>query len=95
MNDREYPYDVHGAAQGVISFVKAGRHEKGYLTQARKIADWSIDHLYRPQTRDFAYRQGRFVKWDYSLMRWCNGWMSRALAELALQESRRIQIREG
>jgi len=82
MNDKEYPRDVHGAAQGVISFAKAGRHDAAFLSRAEKIADWSLSNLYRRQTRDFAYRRGRFMTWNYSLMRWCNAWMSRALGEL-------------
>ncbi|MBM3262262.1 MAG: glycoside hydrolase family 127 protein [candidate division Zixibacteria bacterium] len=86
MNDRKYPHDVHGSAQGIISFAKAGRHRPEYHDQARLIADWTITHLYRPKTRDFRYRQGRWMTWDYSLMRWCNAWMTRALAGWALNE---------
>lgn len=82
MNDRRFPYDVHGVAQGIISFVKAARFKPNYLNQATKIADWTLKHLYRPQSQDFIYRQGRFLKWNYSLMRWCNAWMARALGEL-------------
>jgi rhamnogalacturonyl hydrolase YesR len=81
MNDKRYPYDIHGSAQGIITFVKAGRHRKDFLEQAEKIAGWAIHNLYRNKTHDFAYRQGRFMKWNYSLMRWCNAWMARALAE--------------
>lgn len=82
MNDRKYPHDVHGSAQGIITFKKAARHDKTFLPQAAKIADWTIRHLYRRKSQDFAYRQGRWMTWDYSLMRWCNAWMARALAEL-------------
>jgi hypothetical protein len=82
MNDRKYPHDVHGSAQGIITFKKAARHDKTFLPQAAKIADWTILHLYRRKSQDFAYRQGRWMMWDYSLMRWCNAWMARALAEL-------------
>jgi rhamnogalacturonyl hydrolase YesR len=81
MNDKQYPYDIHGSAQGIISFVKAGRHKEDFLKQAEKITEWAISNLYRTKTHDFAYRQGRFMKWNYSLMRWCNAWMARALAE--------------
>ncbi|MGA3116347.1 MAG: hypothetical protein ABSF90_18150 [Syntrophobacteraceae bacterium] len=83
MNDRKYPSDVHGSAQGVISFKKAARHEQKFLGQAEKIARWAIANLYREATRDFAYRKGKWFKWNYSLMRWCNAWMARALAVLA------------
>lgn len=82
MNDRPFPRDVHGSAQGVITFAKAARHRPELRAQAERIADWAIDHLYRPGTRDFIYRRGRHIKWNYSLMRWCNAWMARALAEL-------------
>jgi len=82
MSDRRYPRDVHGAAQGITTFAKAGRHRSEYLEQALRIAEWTHRHLYRPATGDYAYRQGRFVKWNYTLMRWCNAWMARALGEL-------------
>lgn len=81
MNDSKYPFDIHSSAQGIITFKKAAKYNQGYLEQAERIADWTIKNLYREKTRDFAYRHGRFMKWNYSLMRWCNAWMARALAE--------------
>lgn len=81
MNDRRYPFDIHGSAQGVITFQKAARHDPAFLFQAETIADWAVKNLYRERTQDFAYRQGRLIKWNYSLMRWCNAWMARALSE--------------
>lgn len=83
MNDRKYPHDIHGAAQAIISFAKAARYKKPYLSQVQKVADWTLANLYRVETHDFAYRRGRFMTWDYSLMRWCNGWMARALGGLS------------
>lgn len=82
MNDKQYPYDVHGSAQGIITFAKAARHDGKYLETATGISEWACSNLYRPGTSDFIYRQGRLMKWNYCLMRWCNGWMTRALAEL-------------
>jgi rhamnogalacturonyl hydrolase YesR len=84
MNDKQYPHDVHGSAQGIITFAKAARYDEQYLPLAAKIADWAVKHLYRKETADFAYRQGRFLRWNYSLMRWCNAWMCRSLSELLL-----------
>jgi len=81
MNDNKYPFDIHGSAQGIITFKKAAKYNQGYLEQAEKIADWTIENLYREKTHDFAYRNGRFMKWNYSLMRWCNAWMVRAMAQ--------------
>jgi len=81
MSNKKYPFDIHGSAQGIITFKKAARHNTKYKLQFEKITDWAIGNLYRKQTHDFAYRQSRFIKWNYSLMRWCNAWMARALAE--------------
>ncbi len=82
MNDRRYPFDIHGSAQGIITFVKASRHDIEYSSQAEIIYDWAVKNLYRANYHDFAYRKGRIMKWNYSLMRWCNAWMSRAIAEM-------------
>lgn len=94
MSDRRYPHDVHGAAQGIISFSKAGRHKPEHLVFAGRIADWAINHLYRAESCDFFYRQGRFMKWNYSLMRWCNGWMARALGEYEYARTQQEMKRE-
>ena len=82
MSDKKYPFDIHGAAQGIITFLKAARHKKEYFKEAEKILDWTFKNLYREKTQDFAYRKGRFLKWNYTLMRWCNAWMARALGEI-------------
>lgn len=88
MNDRVYPLDVHGAAQGIITFAKASRHQRKYLGLAEKIGDWAIRRLYREKTGDFSYRIGKFLAWeyiwDYTLMRWCNAWMTHALGTILL-----------
>ncbi len=86
MNDKKYPFDIHGSAQGIITFTKAARHNPSLLPQAVLIANWAIKNLYRQNKHDFAYRQGRYQKWNYSLMRWCNAWMARALSELSVAE---------
>lgn len=82
MSDRKFPQDIHGAAQGIITFSKASQYNMQHFDMAKKITDWAIGNLYRPERGDFAYRIGKYVKWNYSLMRWCNGWMARALGEV-------------
>jgi len=81
MNDKKYPFDIHGVAQGIITFTKAAKYEPRFMAKSEQITDWTIKNLYRENTQDFAYRQGRFIKWNYSLMRWCNAWMVRAMAQ--------------
>lgn len=82
MNDQNYPHDVHGAAQGVISFTKAAAHKPEYKEVALRIADWAVSRLYHEKEADFIYRQGQFFNYNFSLMHWCNGWMARAFGEL-------------
>ena len=86
MNTKKFPFDIHGSAQGIISFTKAARHDPHFKLQTEIITNWTISHLYNPDRCDFSYRQGRLLKWDYSLMRWCNAWMARALAQFCYQK---------
>jgi len=81
MNNKRYPFDIHGSAQGIITFKKAANYDTMFKLQAKNIEGWAVKNLYRGKTHDFSYRKGRLMKWDYSLMRWCNAWMARALAE--------------
>lgn len=82
MNDQRFPYDVHGAAQGILTFA---RHADRYPGFAHRIATWTLANLYHPEGR-FHYQKRRWHTRRLTFMRWCNGWMSRALAVL-LKES--------
>lgn len=83
MSDVEYPYDVHGAAQGILTFAA---HRREYPGLAARIAAWAVEHLYHPDGR-FYYQRTRWYTKRFTLMRWCNAWMARALARFALAES--------
>ena len=79
-----YPHDVHGAAQGAITFCRAAIY--GYpesLENARRCVDWSLDKLRAPDGH-FYYQQTRIGINRTPLMRWNQGWMSVALAHLLL-----------
>ncbi|MDP6184105.1 MAG: hypothetical protein QF609_09830 [Gammaproteobacteria bacterium] len=75
MSDVEYPYDIHGAAQGILTF---SRHRQDYPDLAAKIVDWAIRNMYDPSGR-FYYQQTRYITKRFTLLRWCNAWMARAL----------------
>lgn len=81
MHNRRYPHDVHGAAQGILTFARAATVDPAWLARAEQIADWSLRTLYREPGR-FAYQQTRFYTKRFNLLRWCNAWMSRGLATL-------------
>jgi hypothetical protein len=79
MSHREYPHDVHGAASAVLCFVRAADSDARYRDAAVGVLRWALDRLYDPRGY-FYYQEGRFFRKRFCLMRWCNGWMSWALA---------------
>lgn len=78
MSDKDYPHDVHGAAQGILTFA---RHSHDYPGVAERIMAWTSAHLYHPSGR-FHYQQTRWYTKRFTLMRWCNAWMIRAMGAL-------------
>jgi len=75
-SDRVMPHDVHGTAQGMLTFARAGGLEK-----AREIAAWGLKNFYKGDG-EFAFQKGRLVNKRFTLAHWCNGWMARGLAVL-------------
>jgi hypothetical protein len=84
-NSRVWPHDVHGAAQGTLTFALAGE-----LDTASRIASWGLTHFYKGDG-SFAYQRGRVIKKRFTLAHWCNGWMARGLAALLLAHHRRVR----
>jgi hypothetical protein len=80
MSDVQYPYDVHGAAQGILTFARHCPHRDF----AWRIAGWTLDHLYHPEGR-FYYQRTRWHTKRFTLLRWCNAWMARALSRLLVE----------
>ncbi|MBI4230543.1 MAG: hypothetical protein HY608_06880, partial [Planctomycetes bacterium] len=78
-----YPRDVHGSAQGILTFSRAASIEARHLATAQRLARWAVDHLFLPEEGRFLYQRGRFLDRRFTLMRWCQAWMARALAALA------------
>jgi rhamnogalacturonyl hydrolase YesR len=79
-NNKLYPIDVHGSAQGIISFIKAAEFDDKYRQFALKIADWTIDKMQNQKKGFFYYQKTRFFRKPFTLMRWSCGWMSRGLS---------------
>ena len=83
MYDTRYPYDIHGAAQGVLTF---SRHRDSFPGLADRILVWALNNMYRGDGQ-FSYQIHRCYRKNYTLLRWCNAWMSRALASYLLYRS--------
>ena len=75
-SDKIMPHDVHGSAQGMLTFAKARDQE-----MALRIASWGLQNFYKGEG-EFAYQKGRFINKRFTLLHWCNGWMARGLAVL-------------
>ncbi|NOZ54611.1 MAG: hypothetical protein GXP08_16000 [Gammaproteobacteria bacterium] len=78
MHNKDYPFDIHGAAQGIITF---SPHMEKFPDLANSIAAWAIDNMYTGNGR-FYYQKTRYYTKKFTLLRWCNAWMYRALAKL-------------
>lgn len=77
---RPYPMDIHGAAQGILTFSRSV--EGRYRTQALEIAEWAIRVMQDPDQGYFYYQKYRSFRWKIDLMRWNNSWMFWALSQL-------------
>jgi hypothetical protein len=81
MYNRMYPHDIHGAAQGIITFSRASRSKPVLFHKARKILEWTLENLYDvDQSRFYYQKSGHWTK-RFTLMRWSQAWMCYAISE--------------
>ena len=85
-NNRTYPFDVHGSAQGIITFCRAAEFDPRYYKTVESIANWAIDNMFNRKKGYFYYQKTRFFTKPFTLMRWSNGWMGRALSCIVSKE---------
>jgi len=82
-SDRIYPSDIHGAAQGILVFTSSSEWYPDYMDMADRILKWVLVHMTGPDG-GYYYQKGRWLTKRYTLMRWCQAWMSYALSVLAI-----------
>lgn len=81
LSDRAHPADAHSAGAALVALAELKDLSPDALPLAKKIADWTVEHLRDP--RGFFYYQRRrthTVRTPY--MRWSQGWMLYGLARL-------------
>ena len=88
MSDVDYPHDIHGAAQGILTF---SRHLAEWPGLAARIAGWSLARMYDPEGR-FYYQETRWGRKRFTLLRWCNAWMSLGLSALVLRMGEQSRV---
>jgi SAM-dependent methyltransferase len=81
MSDREYPYDIHGAASAILCFTRAARRDPVWWEPAEGVLRWTLDRMYDPRGF-FYYQRMRWGTKRFLLLRWANAWMARALASV-------------
>ncbi len=80
MHDQRYPFDIHGCAQGILTFSLQQRHYGVGGDFARTVLDWTLSHMWDPSSGWFYYQKRRAFRTAIRELRWCQGWMSWALA---------------
>jgi hypothetical protein len=80
MSDRLYPIDIHGCAQGIITFSLQQRHMGTGAATATRVLEWTVANMWDPASGWFYYQRRRGYRTRIRELRWCQGWMSRALA---------------
>ena len=77
MNDRDYPFDIHGYSQGIITFSLAGDFEF-----SGRVANAAVEDMWDNGDSRFYYQKRRAWTMTYTPMRWAQGWMAFALSSL-------------
>ncbi len=79
MNDRKYPLDIHGAAQGIITFALAQQATGTGADFSQTVLRWTLANMYDPDSGWFYYQRRRLFRTRIRLLRWCQAWMTWAL----------------
>jgi hypothetical protein len=80
---RQWPVDIHGQAQGIITFAGLSEAFPSFLEFARTIAFWTIQNMQDPDGF-FYYRVHRWSTDKTSYIRWGQAWMFLALTVLSM-----------
>jgi rhamnogalacturonyl hydrolase YesR len=80
-HDRKYPIDIQCAAQAIDTLTSFSDMDPESLSQAQKVAQWTIDHM---QAADghFYYRDLGWAMNKTPMLHWGQGTMFKALAQL-------------
>jgi hypothetical protein len=80
MSDQHYPIDIHGCAQGILTFSLQQQQFGEGGAMASKVLDWTLANMWDPKSGWFYYQKRRGFRTKIRELRWCQGWMSWALA---------------
>ncbi len=84
MHNKSFPHDIHGAAQGIITFSRFSQIDNGHKDFAKGILNWTLENMYNDKQNRFYYQQSKNITKRFTLMRWCQAWMCYAMSELSI-----------
>jgi hypothetical protein len=91
-HNRALPFDVHSAAQGLITLTELRGLSSESAPQARQLLNWTTEHL-RDSEGFFYYQERAWGRIKIPYMRWGQAWMLLAMATvLEAQAEERIGI---
>jgi hypothetical protein len=82
----KYPVEIHNQAQGIITFARWAHLNESYLSQSKKIAEYTIDNMLSPKGY-FYYKKYPWITIKTPFMRWSEAWMLLALTELDIKQN--------
>jgi hypothetical protein len=77
---RPYPHDIHGCAQGTLTFCNASSLDSRHLATALRCIEWAAANMYSSDRHYFYYQKRKHFTWKINLMRWNNSWMFLAMS---------------
>lgn len=84
--NKNYPIDIHCAAQAIITFLAFSNMDPGARSAARQVAVWAIQNM-QANAGYFYYQINPWYSIRVPYMRWSQAWMQRAFTEMAWCES--------
>jgi hypothetical protein len=85
MSNQKYPFDIHGAAQGIITFSRSHAALGIGGPLAARVLRWTLANMYDERSGWFFYQKRRFMRTAIRELRWCQAWMAFALGCYAEQ----------
>ncbi len=76
-----YPFDIHSAAQSIITLTEFADFGKENIDLAYSVLDWALDNLWDDRGFFFLQKRSHFTV-RTPFMRWSQAWMLMALAAL-------------
>ena len=76
-----WPIDTHAAAVAILTHLAFRDLDGGAVERARRVLDWSLQHLWLERRGHFRFQIKRRHSIDIPYVRWSQAWMLRALAE--------------